>query len=233
MITKKFNQFLLAGLLLGLSGNAAAIAIPPGFEGVVAPDIRGSGVFRPAFRQTLNIEVFDLLDNVAPPANSEFGFYFARGFDPSDPDSLIPIFGADDLSSDSTFVIGEQAVVDFFNGFVADVEDNSIEQTFTPRGRDDIGFYWKQTGGLTLFSQPNLNPSGADTSGEFRYLSDPMTWAIVFGLPLGNGVTSLLGINVVDGLVPSAIPLPGAAGLWLLGLAGIALFRRRISRSSA
>lgn len=228
MVTTKFNRFMLAGLLMfGLCGKATAIGVPPGFEGVVAPDLEGSGVFRPAFRQSLSVEVFDRLDGLPPPDNSEFGFYFA-----ADPSTLIPIFSDDDLSTNTLpFVAGEQARIDFFNGWVFDIEDRTYN-FFSPQGRADIGFYWRQAspGGSTLFSQAILNPGGTDYAGEFRYFVNPTTWAILFGVPLGNGSTSLLGINVVTGLVPSAIPLPGAAGLWLLGLAGIALVRRRLGR---
>lgn len=238
MDMNKFKQGLLLGLmLLGFSSNGMALSIPPPFPGL-APDTNGSGLFQPAFRQTLNVEVFDILDGTPPPFGSEFGFYFA-----GNPTSLIPIFEADDLSSNTGFVIGEQAVIDFVAGWVYDAEKdpndpNSFDR-FTPQARGaDIGFYWRQTdpdpndpnvNGLTLFTQAALNPNGVDAASEFRYLSDPMTWAIVFGIPLPMGSASLLGIQVVDGLVPSPIPIPGAAGLWLLGLAGIAWFRRRLN----
>lgn len=216
---KNCKRVLLAGLLLlGFSSNSMALSIPPPFGGL-GPDIDGSGLFRPPFREVIAFEVFDVLDGLPSPAGSEFGFYFA-----TDPTSLIPIFEADDLPN-------EAALVNFWQGWVTDQESAAVD-TFTPQIGADIGFYWRQpvAGGLTLFSQAELNQFGTDVVAEFPYLSDPMTWAIVFGIPLGGNQTSLLSIQVIDPLVPSAIPIPGAAGLWLLGLAGIALFRRRLSR---
>lgn len=226
MIMKDLKRVLLAGLLLlGFSSNGMALSIPPPFAGL-APDINGNGLFRPVGPEAIVFEIFDILDNVPAPSGSEFGFYFAN-----DPASLFAIFEDDDLSSATGPVLGEAALVDFSRGWITDQESAEVD-LFTPQAATDIGFYWRQTipGGITLRTQASLNDGGTDAAAEFPYLSNPMTWAIVFGIPLPNGSASLLGIQAVDPLMPSPIPLPGAAGLWMLGLAGIALFRRRLNR---
>lgn len=224
MKTTKLTYMLLAGVLLtGFAsvGRAAVFTNPlPGF---LNDDIQDSGLFRHG-NSALSIEYFDRLDTPPPPSpGSEFGFYFG-----SDPSTLIPIFGVDDTTP-VPITNGQQALIDFNLGRVFDL-DAGGSNPFTPMGGGYIGFYLTVptvTGPVTLFTQALLNPGGQDVAGTFPFISNPTALAIAFGTPS----TGYLSIHAIQPL--AAVPIPGAAGLWLLGITGLALFRRRLARVSS
>ncbi len=171
---------------------------------------------------TINLEIFDLLDIASSGLiGSQFGFYY--GANPLN--TLTPIFQVDDNPSP------QAALVDFTNGVVLDLDGGPVlEAVFdNSLGNADIGFYLAVPGfPVPIFTQAVLNPGGADLAAEYPFLSSPFSFLIGFALPTG-GVTVPLHLSIVAPLVPSPIPLPGAAGLWLLGIAGLALFRRKVA----
>ena len=230
MFLTKFKYILLTGVLLSAFSSVgwATTFVNP-FPAFLQDDIEGSGLFRHG-NQAFSIEFFDLSD--APPIlsapGSVFGFYYAGA---SDPDELIPIFGVDDTTP-VPITNNQKALVDFNLGAnlgaVFDADDpNALVQEglFTPQGDTPIGFYLTlPTIPVTLFSQAILNSGAQDLSGAFPFIADPQAIAIAFGTPdLG-----FLSIHFIQPL--AAVPLPGAAGLWLLGMTGLALFRRRLAR---
>ena len=221
MILKRFKYILLTIVLLSVFPNASwATTFLNPFPDFLEDDIEDNGLFQHG-NQAFSIEFFDFSDRPPlPPPGSEFGFYYA-----GDSDTLIPIFSVDDVTP-VPITNGQQALVDFSIGRVFDIDAGGSDP-FTPQGDTNIGFYLKlPTIPLTLFSQAILNPGGQDLAGTFPFIQDSQTIAIAFGTPdLG-----FLSLHSIQPLAP--VPLPGAAGLWLLGIAGLALFRRRLARAS-
>ena len=232
MIPIRLKRALLTGLvLLGFSGAGWAIPLANPFPAFLNDDIDGIGLFQPG-SPALSIEYLDFFDNpnvptiFDPAPGSEFGFYYGNGANP--PTELIRVFGAEDMTP-VPITNNQQALIDFDLGVVLDLDDGVVENLFTPVANAAIGFYLSipettVNPELTLFSQAVLN-GGADVAGAFPFISDPETFAIIFGAP----GTKALSIHAFTPL--TAVPVPGAAGLWLLGLAGLALFRRKLSRA--
>ena len=219
MILTRLRYILATSVLLSAFSSAgwATTFVNP-FPTFLEDDIEDSGLFRHG-NQAFSIEFFDLSDTPPLPApGSEFGFYYAN-----DASTLIPIFSADDTTP-VPITNGQQALVDFSLGRVFDI-DSGESDAFTPMGDTYIGFYLKDptiTG--TLFTQAILNSGEQDFSGAFPFIVDSNVIAIAFGTPS----TGFLSIHSIQPL--AAVPIPGAAGLWLLGMAGLALFRRRLAR---
>jgi len=211
-------------LLLGFSCNGWAISVPNPNPAAYGPDIGGSGLFSPGDR-VLGFELFDFAENLLGAGSGfEFGFYFD-----SDPTTLIPIFEATDNSTSPTL---QRAMVDFTNGEVVDRDESLLQGTFTT-SVEDIGFFLQhRNSNILLFSEAALNPlGGEDLAGAFPEIGFLDSFLIGFAVPDEGGVTAW-AYSLVYPISPSPIPIPGAAGLWLLGIAGLALFRRRSSRNS-
>jgi len=132
-------------------------------------DLDDSGYFTPA-GGILAIEVLDIFDTFALPGSS-FGFFFEEA-DVSGSTSLDTVFSSTDSSLD-------KAVIDFTTGVVVDIEESTIESSFT--GSDNIGFFLalNALGGDSLFSDSNLN-FGVDWFGAFPFIAAPENLALVF-----------------------------------------------------
>jgi hypothetical protein len=223
MMKRKINTILLVMVLAaGFSSTSRATTVVNPFPAQFGADINGNGLFTHG-DSLLGFEVFDYTEREFDNG-SEFGFYFS-----DDPSTLIPIFRADD-----DYLAGTQrALVDFITGEVIDRDpgEQAVVQELFDISAATIGFYMVPSGlGIPLFTQAILNPlGGEDFAGEFPEFGFPDSFLIGFAIPQGNEDLQL-GYYLVDPIAP--VPLPGAAGLWLLGLAGMALFRRRIARVS-
>ncbi len=178
-------------------------------------DLDGSGYFTPAVG-ILAIEVLDIFESFALPGSS-FGFFF-EGADVNNSANLFTIFSSTDVSND-------QAVIDFTTGFVFDIEEATIESSFT--GSGNIGFFLtlNALGGFNLFSDSSLN-SGVDWFGAFPFIAAPENLALFFQ---GATPTDLLSLHVVSGLTSVPVPEPASAFLLLLGLIGFARTRKTVS----
>ena len=222
MILTRLKRVLLTSVLLSVFSSAGwATTFSNPFPGDLEDDIEGSGLFQHG-NQAFSIEYFDFSDipPITSAPGSEFGFYYAGASD-----ILIPIFGVDDTTP-TPITNNQQARVDFIQGTVVDLDSGGSE-SFTALADTPIGFYLTLPAiPVTLFSQAILNTGGQDFSGAFPFIVNPNAIAIAFG----TQSTGFLSLHSIQPLTP--VPLPGAAGLWLLGMTGLALFRRRVSRAS-
>ena len=219
-----FKKYLLVLLLLGFSGSGWAALYPNPFPGILGDDIDGTGLFIPG-DFTLSLEVYDPLElTTAGIFGFEFGFYYG-----SDPLVLTPIFDV----LDSSLLLGPQtAAVDFTSGpdgQVFDLDTPSLSPVLFDNslGTAPIGFYLSiPTLAGPIFTQALRNPSDADLSAAYPYLPIPSAYLIGFADP-SSGVIIPLYASLVGPLNP--VPVPGAIFLWLTGLAGLAMFRRRLA----
>ena len=229
MILLKIRKLLLLTiLLLGFSSNSWAISVPNPNPALYGPDIGGSGLFSPSSPRdkVLGFELFDFAENLlGTNSGFEFGFYFA-----SDPTTLIPIFEATDNSTGTTL---QRARVDFTIGEVIDRDEGLLQGTFTT-SVEDIGFFLRHSpSSILLFTEATLNPlGGEDLAGAFPEIGFLDSYLIGFAVPGLAGEITPWAYSLVYPISPSPIPIPGAAGLWLLGIAGLGLFRRRLARKS-
>jgi hypothetical protein len=224
MLLKIRKLLLLTILLLGFSGNSWAITVPNPNPALFGPDIGGSGLFSHGDR-ILGFELYDLAEiTFGDDSGFEFGFYFA-----SDPTTLISIFETTDNSTSPPI---QEAAVFFNTGEVVDRDQGILQNTFTTSS-EDIGFFLRHSpSSVLIFTEAVLNPlGGEDLAGAFPEIGFLDSFLIGFAVPDGGGVTPW-AYSLVDPISPSAIPIPGAAGLWLLGIAGLGLFRRRLARKS-
>ena len=225
----KLGRQIAALVLLGCCSNGWAVTVPNPDPTLLDPDINGTGLFSHS-GGLLNIEIFDLAEALSSGSTGfEFGFYYAGG-NPSS--GLNTIFGAED--NNNFLATPQVAAVDFTNGMVLDLDDGVQQSSFAPDpgAVADIGFYLRFGTDAPIFTQALLIPGAEDLAAEFPFKENPLAFLISFAVPIGEDIVPL-SYQFVFPLTPSPIPLPGAAGLWLLGLAGIALFRRRISNSTA
>ena len=193
------------GFLL-VASTASAIPFPNPDPGSLYDDLDDNGYFAAGSLGSLSLEVFDLIDSFA-----SFGF-FAQGT----PGTLIPIFEA----GDST---GEFAIIDFAAGYVFDSEDNAIQSTFAPVST--LGFYLDFAGSI-LYSDPTLNLGGADLMGAFPSISDDYLSLLFFDGTAENPQRTLLSWSVISDV--TAVPVPASPLLVVVGLALLAIRRKRV-----
>jgi len=226
MLLKRFRKTVAAVILLLFSSASWGLIIPNPNPALLGDDINGNGLFIPG-ELTFNIEIFDTLEYFGL-LGSEFGFYYG-----SNPDLLYPIFEVTDQSP------GQWATVNFNSGGVLgsifDGDEGTIQSLFPTQGTDPVGFYLELNSVLgkatygddIIYTQANLNPLGEDMAAEFPSLGPFDAFLIAFAdINITNGRQDGLGYYLVAPL--SEVPVPGALGLWLLGLAGIELFRRKL-----
>ncbi len=199
-IWRKRGFFAAALCAAMFAQAAAAIPFPNPAPGTIDPDIDGTGYFQPS-TTILGIEIHDGGDTVF-----EFGF-----FEKGNSGTLVPIFEASDT-------VDSQAYIDFLLGIVFDVDEDAIQNTFTPLA-NTIGFYLSLPNVATvLFSDPTLNPGGIDYSGAYPS-SDvvPGAMSVMFWLPSATGAPpQLLTWHLLT--TTSAVPSPPSVALMVLGL---------------
>jgi len=180
--------------------TAAAIPFANPFPGSIDPDIDGTGYFQPA-EGILGIELYDLGDTVF-----EFGF-----FEKGNVATLVPIFEASDTVEPSV-------AIDFALGIVFDVEDDAVQNSFTPT-TGPIGFYLSLPNFSTvLFTDPTLNLGGIDYSAAYPSPDIiPGAMSIMFWLPTAGAPPELLTWHLLAPI--TAVPAPPSVALILLGLA--------------
>jgi len=99
-----------------------------------------------------------------------------------------------------------------------------------------IGFYALGPIVGTVAIQPTLNEGGSDLAAAFPITQDPNdlapddSYLIAFVYEFPKFGKRLFYAAFAGSLSP--IPVPGAIFLWLTGLAGLALFRRRLASGS-
>ncbi len=224
----KYARYLVVAVLLGFSASSWAVTIPNPAPSLLDDDINGTGLFS-HFGGSINIEIFDFAEALTGgAAGFEFGFYYADG-NPSA--GLNAIFGAED--NNSFLSTPQVAAVNFADGYTLDLDDGEVQSIFAPdpTASFDIGFYLRFGADAPIFTQALLNPADEDLAAEFPFKAEPNAFLISFAVPFGDGILPL-SYQFAYPLSPSPVPLPGAAGLWLLGLVGIALFRRRLAKQA-
>lgn len=201
------NSIAVACCLM-MANVTAAMPFPNPDPGSVLDDLDGSGYFTTGSIGSLSFELFDLGDSA-----TSFGL-----FSQSSPETLIPIFEANDL-------IGEAAIIDFAVGYVFDYEIDVIQILF-----DDVpvvGFYL-DFATFILYSDPTLNEHGLDVMGAFPSASDDFLSLMFFDGPANYPQRSLLSWHLISDV--NATPVPAT---WLLMMVGLGLLAaKRTTRLS-
>jgi hypothetical protein len=205
----------VAATLLGFAGTAGAGLIgggPPG-PGLGGDD--GSELYVPNLNPTLNrhiVLVKEAFDAFPGSISHEWGIYFA-----SDPSTLLPVLTTGDSGPPE-----QQAVVDFDNGQIVDLDSLSIESSFAP-SLDPFGFYIKvefNAGSPVIaYSQAALNPGGLDWYASFPFLANPLFREVAFEVR-----DQLYSLEIVDGA--KNVPEPATLALLAGGIALLASRRR-------
>lgn len=233
----RFKKYLLVLSLLGFSGSGWAAMFPNPSPGTLGNDIDGNGLFYPG-DQVLSLELFDLEDllTAIDPityafTGFDFGFYYA-----GDVSNRNAVFDILDFSVASP----QAALIDFGSGTILDLDNPLLSTGFTTQGTDTpIGFYLQLTLlglplGDAIYTQAEENPGDIDLAGVYPVIGTPDAFGIGFAIPLdGNNPPTLLPLGAYIVGPVSPVPIPGALGLWLLGLGGLALFRRWIGGTSS
>jgi hypothetical protein len=220
-IKKKFYLLLAIGIFLALVWpmHLRAAILPNPNPDVYGDDLQDLGYFVHQ-DQVFFSEVFDVGPFLGAQG-SEFGFFFS-GTDINDPTNLIPIFDSSDIG-----VLSRLALVDFSTGIVFDLDENSVQNTFS--GSGDIGFYISLDPSLgvpTFFTDPALNIYGLDLGGTFPSLeTDDNQFLLTFQFPNDSGGYDPIVFESIDGVDP--VPLPGTLLLFGSGLAGMFWYSRK------
>ncbi len=192
--------------LLALLVSAPAWSVPTAPPGFMPDD--GAELFN-HLTTVLSVQITDFGESGAPPGGWGFGFYFA-----SDPGTLITIFDPFDAAGSAT------ASIDFAAGVVTDLEDGSIQSTFTGSA-DPIGFWLAQDTSL-VYSQSSLNAGLIDPAFAFQSLAESFSYMIGFEAPDGE----IISMQFVSGLT-AVVPEPTILALFGMGLLLLGLSRRR------
>ncbi len=204
---------LVAAVGLASSAGATLIGSSTGNPSLGPDD--GSEIYVPNLNPNFNrhiVLVKEAFDPVLTLFPHTWGFYFA-----GDTANRYPVFTSPDQGPPE-----QQAVIDFDNGQVVDLDSLAIEATFTP-SLGDFGFYLEiqfPNGPLLTFSQAAENPGGVDTYASFPYLPNPLFRVVAFEVN-----EQLFSLEIVDGAVP--VPEPSVVALIGGGLALLAAGRRR------
>jgi len=205
---------------------AAAMAIPVGASAVAIgnPDPvnfggdNGAQYFIPG-SPGVSVKLLDPLGAVTP--STSFGL-FNLGTDLSDPANIGLLF-------DSTATVGTGAAIDFTTGTIFNAA-NAPTDTFSPGHA--IGFFYSFTDPnsqsvVTLFTDPLLNPGGADLAATFPGTTTPGQLIAGFNFSDDQGTASYLLMSPV-----LAVPEPSTFAL-LGGTLAIASAARRTRRARA
>ncbi|MDT0593756.1 hypothetical protein [Glaciecola petra] len=198
-------------LFVSLTANAAFIANPD--PSTLADDIDGTGYFA-ADNILFSTEILDIGEAILNNGNI-FGFYF-EGSDVLDANNRHVIFGSDDGDN-------SEAVVNFANGIVVDVDQGVVQNSFS--GTGNIGFFVQLSafGNGLLFSDASLNAGNIDYFGAFERNASPGTFALLFADPTNQDLIEL----VVSGtLAPVDASSPSLFALLMIGMFSI-LKRRK------
>ena len=204
---------LAAAIVLGVASSSGAGIIgggPPG-PGLGGDDF--SELYLPNLNPVFNrhiVLVKEAFDAIPGSISHEWGIYFA-----SDPSTLLPVLKTADAGPPE-----QQAVVDFDNGQIVDLDTLAIEATFAP-SLDPFGFYVKVEfnpgSPVIAYSQAALNPGGLDWYASFPFLGNPLFREVAFEVR-----DQLYSLEIVDG----ALNVPEPATLAMLA-GGIALLASR------
>ncbi|PCI76904.1 MAG: hypothetical protein COB20_09480 [SAR86 cluster bacterium] len=101
-----------------------------------------------------------------------------------------------------------------------DIEESTIENSFTGSGNTGFFLTLNALGGDSLFSDSSLN-FGVDWFGVFPFIAAPENLALVFQ---NSSPTQQFSLHVVSGL--TSVPEPSSILLTLLGLTGLGIARK-------
>lgn len=207
------TRMLAAAIVLGLASTSQAGLIGGGPPGPgLGPD-DGSEIYIPNLNPNFDrhiVLVKEAFDAIPGSISHEWGIYFA-----ADPSTLLPVLTTTDVGPPE-----QEAVIDFDNGQIVDLDALSVEATFPP-SLDPFGFYIKVEFNpgfpVIAYSQAALNPGGLDWYASFPFLANPLFREVAFEV---RG--QLYSLEIVDG----ALNVPEPATLALLA-GGIALLASR------
>src|SRR3972149_2057535 len=221
---KKICLFFLFStrVVLILPGNGRATTMTNPNPALFAED-DGSQLFIPN-SSVFSVEYFDLAGSIG--YFSAFGFYFS-----SAPSTLIPIFGAADQGISGSQV----AKIDLAAGTVYDLDNSTVQSTFTNAPGTSIGFFLHvdddpstPASFLRLYTESSLNSGGLDAAGTFPVLTDPTTYGISFIYPQLGTFLSFHVVGGGGGITP--VTEPSTLLLIGSGLVGLAAYGKKRSR---
>jgi MYXO-CTERM domain-containing protein len=175
-------------------------------------------------------------DTLAPGTEASFRASFSIHAETNDPGHVGPVFGGYDnglwglqviigpyfyrenFPNGVFTTIGDRKIIDFgqnFTGRVGDVIDVSVSLRLAADNR--AGYYTDTNGQLRTYG------------GRDQTVIDASNTLNIFVTPTTAGVQAL-GSSGHDYRFTTAVPEPGTAGLWLVGLAGLPLLRRQRAR---
>ncbi|HAC33202.1 MAG TPA: hypothetical protein DCF45_01655 [Gammaproteobacteria bacterium] len=212
-IKTPIEKIISAIALIGASAMMPSITFATPFVNPdplnLSEDLNDSGYFSATGSAAIALGYYNLGSNIS----LEFGLFSA-----SNPLNLIPVFESSDLS-------GEQAVIDFNGGFVHDIEDNNVQNSFNPISV--FGFYLtvfdqNLTTLTQLYSDPLLNGVVGDSFATHQSLTDDTKVMIFY-----TANSEPLSLQVVTGIVPVSEPRQIPLILTSLGLLALHASKRK------